>query len=333
MYEESLIQYECFIPLSLVWALAPFPLWYSAGLWLADPSSDPIAAFARMQGQSGGGEELMNATLPDQVVWRRIGQGDPSALALLYDRCGARLFGAALQFLPNHRDAEELLHDLFLEAWQTAGQDDREQANLGEWLLSRIEHRAQERMRTAKAAYTQAAKTGPRMDALTMIGDTTAVARDAGLAVEVQCLKASQLPAIQSGSLRGLTRRLSCLFDLDATRIHELLALAGDPAAEAWQQTELPGVRRLPFAGGTTVADADCSLIHFRPGVRLPEHRHLGDEWAIILQGSIAEVRGRQFAVGDTVFSALGSRHALKVEDKAEAVLAVATFGGIEFLR
>ena len=142
-----------------------------------------------------------------------------------------------------------------------------------------------------------------------------------------------QPQVLESDGLPGLTRQFAFLFDLETKAVQGLLALAADPAAAPWQQTQLPGMQRASFAGGTRVADADCGLVRILPGVRLPEHRHLGDEWAIVLQGRITETCGRRFDVGDIAFSPAGSRHALEVEGEVAVVLALATFGGIEFLR
>lgn len=266
------------------------------------------------------------------MAWDGINTGDPSGLALLYDRYAEQLYRMALQRLRNTRDAEELLHDLFLEARQKAGRSASERANLGDWLRLRIERRALDRIRVAQAAKRQAAKTGPSVDLV--IGDASLVAGDSGAPEAIrQQVKDRQLGIAGSDNPQGLTRRLACLFDLESKRILELLAMAVGPAAANWLPTQLPRVQRLPFAGGTVVADADCSLLRLRPAARFAEHRHLGDEWAMVLQGSIAETGGRQFDVGDIAFSASGSRHALEVNGKTAVVLAAATFGGIAFLR
>lgn len=276
----------------------------------------------------------MSETALDQVAWERIEKDDPIGLARLHACYAEQLFRTALQRLRNPRDAEELLNDLFLEARQKAGQHSPDGASLGAWLQQRIESRALGRIHNAQAAKRQAATPGPPVDLVLLTDDPDATVCDSEMpgAAQRQITELQLRPAAL-GNLQGLTRRLACLFDLEANRVLELLALAIDPAAADWQPTPLPRVQRLPFAGGTAVNKADCSLVRLRPRGRIPEHRHLGDEWAMVLQGSIAETDGRQFDVGDIVFSATGSQHALEVNGNTAAVVAVATFGGIDFLR
>jgi hypothetical protein len=57
---------------------------------------------------------------PDASLVARMALGDASSLATLYDRHAARLLGLAVRLLGNRVEAQDLLHDVFLEAWRKA---------------------------------------------------------------------------------------------------------------------------------------------------------------------------------------------------------------------
>jgi RNA polymerase sigma-70 factor (ECF subfamily) len=52
---------------------------------------------------------------------RALATGDETALAALYDRHASAMLGVALRILRARHDAEDLVHDVFVEAWQNAG--------------------------------------------------------------------------------------------------------------------------------------------------------------------------------------------------------------------
>ena len=51
----------------------------------------------------------------------RVASGDQDALGVLYDRHGPTMMAVGLKILRNPREAEDLLHDVFVEAWNRAG--------------------------------------------------------------------------------------------------------------------------------------------------------------------------------------------------------------------
>lgn len=88
----------------------------------------------------------------DILLMARIRSGDRAALAELYDRYAARLLGLACRMLPCRNDGEDLLHDVFLEAWHRADGYDPERGSVIAWLMLRLRSRALDRLRSAKAA-------------------------------------------------------------------------------------------------------------------------------------------------------------------------------------
>ena len=86
----------------------------------------------------------------DQQLIARIAAGEHSALADLYDRFGCQLHTLALRILGNGRDAEDLLHDVFLEVWKCAANYDSKRGSVQAWLFTRIRSRAIDRLRCLK---------------------------------------------------------------------------------------------------------------------------------------------------------------------------------------
>ncbi len=78
--------------------------------------------------------------------------GDEAALAGLYDRHAAAMLGVALRILKTRQDAEDLVHDVFVEAWQRAADFDAGRGSVRSWLLVRVRSRAVDRLRSLEAA-------------------------------------------------------------------------------------------------------------------------------------------------------------------------------------
>ena len=79
--------------------------------------------------------------------------GDEAALAALYDRHAAAMLGVTLRILKTRQDAEDLVHDVFVEAWQRAGDFDASRGSVRSWLLVRTRSRAVDRLRSLEAAH------------------------------------------------------------------------------------------------------------------------------------------------------------------------------------
>jgi RNA polymerase sigma-70 factor (ECF subfamily) len=78
--------------------------------------------------------------------------GDESALAELYDRHAGAMLGVALRILKLRQDAEDLVHDVFVEAWQKAADFDAARGSVRSWLLVRVRSRGVDRLRSLTAA-------------------------------------------------------------------------------------------------------------------------------------------------------------------------------------
>jgi RNA polymerase sigma-70 factor (ECF subfamily) len=83
-------------------------------------------------------------------------KGDRAALAGLYDRHASLLLGLAVRILADKALAEDVLHDVFLEAWHHAAEFDRARGSVRAWLITRMRSRCLDRrgkvVRGARAA-------------------------------------------------------------------------------------------------------------------------------------------------------------------------------------
>ena len=108
----------------------------------------------------------------DLELVSRMAAGDRSAVAVLYARHAAALFGCAQGLLRSRQEAEDLLHDVFLEAWRRSGDYSAERGSVRAWLLVRVRSRALDRLKSA--GRLRVATTGAAPEAVALpagIGD------------------------------------------------------------------------------------------------------------------------------------------------------------------
>lgn len=72
---------------------------------------------------------------------------DQAALARIYDRMHGPVFALVLRILPEHDLAEEVLLDVFLQAWRRAATYDGARGEVAAWLLTIARSRALDRRR------------------------------------------------------------------------------------------------------------------------------------------------------------------------------------------
>lgn len=150
----------------------------------------------------------MNDTDFDAAAWNLIKRGNRNGLAMLYDKYSPVMFRVALRLLKNHSAAEDLLHDVFLEAWQKAGQYNPALGSLRSWMLLRIRSRAMDRIRTSKVAlkYATAAKLWAQDQIINV--DNAAIETDSQQARSaLNQLSLKQKTVVELGYLEGLTCR------------------------------------------------------------------------------------------------------------------------------
>jgi RNA polymerase sigma-70 factor (ECF subfamily) len=81
-----------------------------------------------------------------------MARGVRDALAGLYDRHSSALLGLAMRIVRDRREAEDLLHDVFLEAWRHAKDFDPKRGRVRTWLAIRMRSRALDHQKSARVS-------------------------------------------------------------------------------------------------------------------------------------------------------------------------------------
>ncbi|MFI5300097.1 MAG: sigma-70 family RNA polymerase sigma factor, partial [Polyangiales bacterium] len=80
-----------------------------------------------------------------------MARGDRGALASLYDAYATTMLALATRILGDRRESEDLVHDVFLEAWRQSADYDELRGTVRAWLLIRLRSRALDRRKSARA--------------------------------------------------------------------------------------------------------------------------------------------------------------------------------------
>jgi RNA polymerase sigma-70 factor, ECF subfamily len=88
----------------------------------------------------------------DEALVAAMAAGDRRALATLYERHAALLLGLALRIVREKREAEDLLHDVFLETWRSAKDFDPKRGRVRTWLAIRMRSRALDLQKSARVS-------------------------------------------------------------------------------------------------------------------------------------------------------------------------------------
>jgi RNA polymerase sigma-70 factor (ECF subfamily) len=150
------------------------------------------------------------------ALLQHIAEGDRAALGELYDAYAPVVLAVAYRVLGSQREAEDLVHDVFLEVWQRARDYDQQRASVRTWLLLRARSRARDRMRSAYRA--------------------------GKAALDVAWLKAAQTPLLDPAAARDGQRLHGILLDLPAEQraVLELGYFAGYSSAEIARELAIP---------------------------------------------------------------------------------------------
>lgn len=129
-------------PLTLTSPPRPAASWFAG--WLAGrpnlgyrrgaPMSPPVSTYT-----FASDAELVSA----------LAQGRRDALAPLYDRYAPMLLAVGLRIHADRREIEDIVHDVFVEAWRAAGQFDPARGTVRAWLVTRMRSRVLDRRKSA----------------------------------------------------------------------------------------------------------------------------------------------------------------------------------------
>lgn len=142
----------------------------------------PAADRAARQGGIGeppGPNQSGTTEISDAALVARMVHGDRSAIASLYERHVSCLLALAQSLLRDRREAEDLIHDVFLEAWRHCADYSAERGSVRTWLSIRTRSRALDRLKATRPRQTESAdlerlegaRTAAEADAHALLGD------------------------------------------------------------------------------------------------------------------------------------------------------------------
>jgi RNA polymerase sigma-70 factor (ECF subfamily) len=164
------------------------------------------AAFTR-----GGGDQPRNDARDASIV-ARMARGEADAVADLYDRHSRVVYSLVLRILQDDADAEDLVQDVFVQAWQQAARYNASRGTVPAWLLTMARSRAIDRLR-ARRVRPEGAPVAIDVVMETMsapgdlAGDVLAGEDAAILRRELAALPLLQRMAIELAYFEGLSHR------------------------------------------------------------------------------------------------------------------------------
>ncbi len=162
----------------------------------------------RNKSPSDGDRDVVDNRDADRRLLKRVTKGDRNALAALYDNHATRLLNTAYSILHCQADAEDLIHDVFVEAWQKSASYKPEKGSVYYWLLMRVRSRAIDRLRTLKVAQNHAMLQKPLGENRQASTDHSALSADSLYAKQaLDSLSQVQRQVIELGYFQGLTCR------------------------------------------------------------------------------------------------------------------------------
>jgi RNA polymerase sigma-70 factor (ECF subfamily) len=160
----------------------------------------------------------MGSSGTDAELLRRMGAGDERALGELYDRWSSRVYALVFRLLRDRDDAEDVVEEVFWQAWRQAARYEQARGSASAWLIAIARTRALDRLRSASRR-----REAPLAD------------ERAEGAAPVAPVAAADGPAVQVDAAERRTRVLAALAELPAEQ-REALELA---YYEGLSQTEI----------------------------------------------------------------------------------------------
>lgn len=126
----------------------------------------------------------------DMELISQMARGQQAALGSLYDRHGGLLLGILTRLLKNPEEAEDVLHEVFLEVWEHTADYDPSRGSVRAWLVMRARSRGLDRLRALNRLRAMSADATTLEDtALPAPSDTLSVRRAlSNLAPELRTL-------------------------------------------------------------------------------------------------------------------------------------------------
>lgn len=146
----------------------------------------------------------------DEACLRRMAAGEDRGIAQVYDRHSRAVYSLACRVLSDPGEAEDVVQDVFAQAWRQASRFDAERSSVRGWLLMMTRARSIDRLR---ARTVRAAVGGSHPDAENAVADhapdpeaAAAMSQEARRVIKAMAeLDPAQRTAVELAYYKGLT--------------------------------------------------------------------------------------------------------------------------------
>jgi RNA polymerase sigma-70 factor (ECF subfamily) len=180
----------------------------------------------------------MTQSHPAPPLLPAVARGDVAAFEALYDRYSGLLYALLLRILGSAEDAQEVLQEAFVKAWNDARMFDSARGSEVAWLISVARSRGIDRIRSRKIRYERESDAGREISIRTANVETPAGSDELILAQERAAVRGAlaELPEAQRRALE-----LAYFDGLSQTQIAEKL---GEPLGTIKTRMQL-GMKKL----------------------------------------------------------------------------------------
>lgn len=142
-----------------------------------------------------------------------MSRGDKTALAGLYDQLAGPIYSLAYRMLGDAGEAQDLVQDILLQVWRTAGTYDTSRGSVFSWIATLTRNRAIDRIRMRKRRSELLANAAPDLQPAAPEGDADSAGslwlqeKAAAVRAALAELAPDQQQAIELAYFSGLTQQ------------------------------------------------------------------------------------------------------------------------------